>query len=147
MKNQMNSTPISFLLSHLALWISIISIEIFFVYCSLQLLSPNDVQLQPDSCFHTLAKALSSLLYSADALFSTPRHSCSIEPSTQDSTPSSAFTWVSMPILTTFPLVFSSFEHWPLCSLDAFFHIQSQFSCFVCNLQMKPPANKRAGQN
>ena len=46
-------------------------IEIFVVYCSLQLLSPNDVQLQPDSCFHTLAKALSSLLYSADAFFHT----------------------------------------------------------------------------
>ena len=41
------------------------------MYCSLQLLSPNDVQLQPDSCFHTLAKALSSLLYSADAFFHT----------------------------------------------------------------------------
>ena len=35
---------------------------------------------------------------------STPWHSCSIESSTQDSTSSSAFTWVSMPILTTFPL-------------------------------------------
>ena len=106
-------------------------IEIFFVYCSLQLLSLNDVQLQPDSCLHMPAKAYSSWLYSTDASFHTMTQ---LFHRTQH-TRFHVFLSIHMGInANTHYIPPYSSVYWPLCRSDAFstFHHSSAVLFSTC---------------